>query len=223
MPSFKLVIFDCDGTLTDSEALNNQALLAVLHEDGLTQYDMDYAYHHWVGTTVSGILANIEAESGRKLSADVIARYMSRVQAMMSQELKPVAGAAHLVAVCARRMPVCVASNGERKNVIESLRLTGLLPFFKEEHIFTKGQVPRPKPWPDLFLFAAEAMGVAPQDCLVIEDSPTGVRAAVAAGMTVWGFTGSAHNPQTHILALQQAGAQNIFARLAQMADLLED
>jgi HAD superfamily hydrolase (TIGR01509 family) len=220
---FDLVIFDCDGTLVDSETLSNAALLAVLHEDGFSQYDMDYALTHWLGTTVADSLRAIAAETGREIRDDVTARYIARVRALQDTDLNPVAGAAHLIGTCKRDAQVCVASNGERNNVLQALTVTGLMPFFTEHSVFTKIQVERPKPYPDLFLFAAERMGVAPEKCLVVEDSTTGVRAGVAAGMTVWGFTGTAHMPADHAAALMDAGAKNIFARLTQMADLIAE
>lgn len=218
---FDLVIFDCDGTLADSENLNNQAMLDVLHEDGFTQYDMAYALKHWLGTTVSDSVRQIEIETGKKVSGDAVARYMTRVHTLHQKHLKPVAGAAHLVGACAQRGKICVASNGERNNVLQSLTLTGLMPFFTPETVFTKIQVEKPKPYPDLFLFAAEKMGAAPAHCLVVEDSVAGVIAGRAAGMTVWGFTGTNHDPAAHSVTLMEAGASNIFARLEQMADLL--
>ena len=218
---FDLVIFDCDGTLADSENLNNQAMLDVLHEDGFVQYDMAYALKHWLGTTVSDSVRQVEIETGKKVSGDAVARYMTRVHSLHQKHLKPVAGAAYLVGACAQRGKICVASNGERNNVLQSLTLTGLMPFFSEDTVFTKKQVEKPKPYPDLFLYAAEKMGAAPAHCLVIEDSAAGVIAGRAAGMTVWGFTGTNHDPASHSAALLEAGADNIFARLEQMADLL--
>ena len=96
--SFDLIIFDCDGTLTDSEYLNNQALLDVLHAEGLTHYTLDHAYKHWVGTTVSSILQAIKAETGRELLPEnVIPRYIKRVTELQHTALKPVDGAPELV------------------------------------------------------------------------------------------------------------------------------
>lgn len=118
---------------------------------------------------------------------------------------------------------ICVASNGERSSVIKSLKMTGLYEAFDggEDHIFTKIQVENAKPAPDLFLFAAEKMDVLPKDCAVIEDSVAGVRAGIAAGMYVLGFTGSHHNPAMHANALKEAGAHRIFSDLIHIADYL--
>lgn len=219
---FDLFIFDCDGTLADSEGLNNQALLDALHEHGFTQYDMAYALRHWVGTTVGNILQGITKDSGRTVDRTVVDRYMQYVNVRQATQLKPVPGAAHLVGACGARGKICVASNGERGNVLQSLEIIGLMPFFTPETVFTKAQVARPKPAPDLFLYAAERMGTDPARCVVVEDSVTGVAAGRAAGMTVWGFTGTGHDPAGHSAALLAAGADSIFARLEQMADILD-
>ncbi len=221
MDKFDLIIFDCDGTLTDSEYLNNKALLDVLHEDGFTGYDLDYAYANWVGTTVSNILLSIQMETGRAPAENVVSRYIAKVAELQTSHLKPIDGASDLIDAAAQKGKICVASNGERTNVINSLELTGLMHYFTPETVFTKIQVKNPKPYPDLFLFAAAQMGVAPERCLVIEDSSAGVRAGVAAGMTTWGFTGSSHNAEKHENTLKSAGAHRVFPRLIHMIDAL--
>ena len=207
---FDLVIFDCDGTLVDSETLSSTALLAVLHEDGFTQYDMAYATANWVGNTVADSLRDIAAETGRVVSPDVTARYITRLHELQNDALTPVTGAAHLIGACKAQGKVCVASNGERNNVLQALTVTGLMPFFTPDTVFTKIQVPRPKPHPDLFLFAAAQMGVMPEKCLVVEDSVTGVRGGVAADMTVWGFTGTAHEPAGHAANVHQVADRKL-------------
>lgn len=218
---FELIIFDCDGTLTDSEYVNSQALLEVLHAEGFTQYDIEYAYAHWVGTTVTNILLSIQMETGRIPPKDIVQRYMQRVAELQKTGLKPIEGANDLVARAKTIFKICVASNGERTNVVNSLVITNLMENFTEETVFTKIQVKNPKPYPDLFLFAAREMGVSPERCLVIEDSAAGVTAGVAAGMTVWGYTGSAHDLQKQQETLESAGAHRIFPRLIHMVDAL--
>lgn len=219
---FDLIIFDCDGTLTDSEYMNNQALLDVLHGEGLTHYTLDHAYKHWVGTTVSGILLAIRMETGRDLLPEhIVPRYIARVGELQKTALKPVEGAPELVEEAARTFKICVASNGERSNVLDSLEQTGLMRFFTPARVFTKAQVKNPKPYPDLFLYAASQMGVEPERCLVIEDSATGTRAGVAAGMTTWGFSGSSHDPAKQAENLLAAGAHDVFARLIHMKERL--
>ncbi len=211
---FDLIIFDCDGTLTDSEYVNNRALLEVLHEAGFKEFDLDYAYANWVGTTVSNILLNVQMQTGRAAPADTVQRYIARVAELQQTSLKPIDGANDLVRAAATRYKICVASNGERTNVIRSLEMTNLMHNFTPDTVFTKIQVKNPKPYPDLFLFAAAQMGADPSRCVVIEDSAAGVTAGVAAGMTTWGFTGSAHNPEKQAQTLKSAGAHDVFPAL---------
>ncbi len=219
MKDFDLIIFDCDGTLTDSEYANNQAMLDVLQDLGFPGYDLDHAYKHWLGTTVPGIILSIQADTGRKMPDDFFSRYMARVSEMHQTALKPVDGAKDLVAFARKHYKICVASNGERSNVIASLEQTGLMDFFTPGSVFTKMQVKNPKPYPDLFLFAAAQMGAEPDRCLVLEDSTTGVRAGVAANMTTWGFTGTSHSPEKQREALQAAGAHKIYTGLIHIYD----
>lgn len=218
---FDLIIFDCDGTLTDTEYVNNQALLEVLHEKGFTQYDLNHAYKNWVGVTVSNTMLAIQMETGIMPPPDTVPLYMERVAKLMQNGLKSIEGAGDLVAAAKTKFKICVASNGERANVINSLVITDLMKNFTEETVFTKIQVKNPKPYPDLFLFAAEKMGAEPSRCLVIEDSAAGVRAGVAAGMTTWGFTGSAHDPLKQAQTLKSAGAHDVFPRLIHIRERL--
>ncbi len=215
MDEFDLIIFDCDGTLTDSESINNRALLEVLHEAGFTQFDLQYAYKNWVGTTVSNILLSIQMETGRLPPEGTVQKYMTRVaELQLTGGLVPIEGAAELVAAAKTKYKICVASNGERRNVIESLKITNLMDYFTEDTVFTKIQVKNPKPAPDLFLFAADKMGVPPERCLVIEDSQAGVLATRAAGMTSFGYAGSAHDPAKHYQHLASTGSHEVFHEL---------
>lgn len=209
--AYDLVIFDCDGTLVDSETLNNQATLDVLAECGVDGYTIEHAFHHWMGTTYSSIALRVQMETGKTLPENFVTRCIARVSELQEQELKAVKGAADFIDVLnAKKIPSCVASNGERTNVINSIRLTGLAKYYDEDRIFTKIQVERPKPAPDIFLFAAEKMGVEPGRCVVIEDSEAGVAGAVAAGMAVVGFTGTSHDKAMQQGRLAKAGADPV-------------
>lgn len=219
---FDLVIFDCDGTLVDSETLNNQATLDVLDQCGVQGYTLDHAFHHWMGTTYTSIALRVQMETGKTLPDNFVQRCIARVSELQDQELKAVKGAAELIdTLIAMGIPSCVASNGERTNVINSIRLTGLSKYYDEDRIFTKIQVERPKPAPDIFLFAADKMGVAPDRCVVIEDSEAGVTAAVAAGMRVIGFTGTSHDKTLQGGRLAKAGANPVMDDFIHIPDLL--
>ncbi len=220
--AYDLVIFDCDGTLVDSETLNNQATLDVLSACGVDGYTLDHAFHHWMGTTYSSIRLVVQMETGKMLPDDFVMRCVARVAELQEQELKAVKGAIDMVkALQAKGVKTCVASNGERTNVLNSIRLTGLSPFFPEERIFTKIQVERPKPAPDLFLFAADKMDADPKHCIVIEDSEAGVNAAVAAGMAVVGFTGTSHDKARQETRLKAVGAAPVIDDFIHMAAIL--
>ena len=220
--AYDLVIFDCDGTLVDSETLNNQATLDVLSACGVDGYTLDHAFHHWMGTTYSSIALRVQMETGKQLPADFVQRCIARVAELQEQELRAVKGAIDMVkALQAKGIPACVASNGERTNVLNSIRLTGLSPYFPEERVFTKIQVDRPKPAPDIFLFAAEKMGVDPKGCIVIEDSEAGAMGGVAAGMPVVGFTGTSHDKVRQEARLKAAGASPIIDDFIHMPGIL--
>lgn len=207
---FKLVIFDCDGTLVDSEYLNNKAFSDVIMSYGLTQYTPDYLLQTATGFTVSHTLLQIQMETGFIFPEDTVSRYIRRVEELQLTEMRTIAGVDDLVKQAAAHMDICVGSNGERSNVVRSVELAGLKQYFPDERIYTKIQVKQGKPAPDLFLFAAAQYGYEPEDCIVIEDSEVGVRAGVAAGMSVVGFTGSSHDPEKHAIALKNAGAHHV-------------
>lgn len=217
-----LLIFDCDGTLVDSETLNNQATLDVLASLGVEGYTLEHAFNEWMGTTYTSIGLRVQMERGVELPKDFTMRCVARVAELQEAELRPVTGAMDFVQrVQASGLKSCVASNGERTNVMNSIRLTGLNAYFAEDKIFTKIQVERPKPAPDLFLFAAANMNADAANCLVIEDSEAGVTAGVAAGMTVIGFTGTAHDKEKQAMRLKNAGAARIVDDFIHMHDVL--
>lgn len=222
MNRFDLIIFDCDGTLTDSEELNNAAFLQVLHGLGLTQYTRERAMSEFVGRTVSNILLGIQMETGFEFPPDTVARYIRTVQTMQQTDLRAIPYALELVEKCATNFKICVGSNGERTNVMNSLKICGFEKYFNEQNIFTKIQVAEGKPAPDLFLFAAEQMGgIDPARCLVLEDSESGVMAGVSAGMNVWGFTGASHDKKIAHERLQKAGAARVFDDFIHIGDAL--
>lgn len=209
--NYDLMIFDCDGTLTDTENINNQAVADLFVECGMPQYDLRYCITNWVGLTMTAIKKIVEEKEGVKLPDDFIQKFINRVSARIEMGLQPVKGAVEAVHQLEAHYKVCVASNGERTNVIESIKSIGLYESFTEQHIFTRIQVPRGKPYPDLFLYAAECMDVEPSKCLVIEDSAAGVEAGVAAGMDVIGITAVHHAPDQAEVLLKKIGAMAVF------------
>ena len=180
----KAVIFDCDGTLVDSEVLTNEVLVEAVAEYGLVIPLAD-AVAVFRGTKMAECVSVLEQRLGRALPADFVPRFRARMSAAFRDRLRPVDGAVDLVR--SLRQPFCVASSGPREKIELSLSLTGLLPYFKES-IFSSYEVGTWKPEPGLFLHAASAMGVHPSDCVVVEDSLPGIQAGISAGMQVFAF-----------------------------------
>jgi HAD superfamily hydrolase (TIGR01509 family) len=198
-----LIVFDCDGVLVDSEVLSIGALVSVLNEGGIpATYPMIARYF---GMKQADIMLKVSEDTGHDIPMELSARIWPAIRARFEAELKPMPGLADFL----RRhpdVPRCVASSSGPDRIRNSLRLTGLAPFFGE-NIFSSSQVARGKPEPDLFLFAAATMGFEPARCVVIEDSRFGVTGAIAAGMRAIGFAGGSHIEPHHAEALAEAGA----------------
>lgn len=215
-----LVIFDCDGVLVDSEPLSLACLTAGLNRIGV-DIDLATVRTRFTGTSMVSIMAHIARDYGITPPAGFVEAVKAETLALFDAELRAMRGVAE--AVAALDLPVCVASSSDPVRLRHSLSLTGLLPLFGER-VFSSAQVPRGKPFPDLFLFAADRMGAAPAACLVIEDSVPGVTAARNAGMRVAGFTGGGHwghNPAGADLI--EAGATRIFSDFSDLAAVMAE
>jgi HAD superfamily hydrolase (TIGR01509 family) len=200
-----LVIFDCDGVLVDSESISNGVLAEMLSAEGLPM-TLAQARRDYQGLLLDEVRTRAEGKLGRRLPEDWLGRYELRRAEVFRAELRPVPGAARAVqAVGAAGLAACVASQGKLAKTRLSLELTGLREMFADDQLFSAERVPRGKPYPDLFLHAAEAMCVEPARCVVVEDTPSGVTAAVAAGMRAIGY--AADSDQR---ALADAGAEII-------------
>ena len=186
--TFDLVIFDCDGVLVDSERLSVRLDVELLAGLGwpLTEAEV---IERFVGRTDAAMRAEIEAHLGRDIGPEWEA-FGARYLELFAAELRPVDGIASAVdAIQAAGFATCVASSGDHAKIRRNLALTGLSNRFGER-IFSGDDVIHGKPAPDLFLHAAEAMGVETDRCAVVEDSRHGVTAARAAGMRVFGYAG---------------------------------
>ena len=221
MKNFDLIIFDCDGTLVDTEYLHNVVIADLLASYGHPQFTVGYNLEHFAGLGMEAAVARIEAATGQPLPATFMGDYIAEVTRRFATELKVLDGVLETLARFHGRLPICVASNGERANVVASLIAGKLTRFFPDAAIFTKSQVERPKPAPDLFLFAARTMGASPPRTLVIEDSVTGARAGVAAGMVVAGIVAAAHDPAAQETLLRAEGVQHIVRHFSDIAQLV--
>lgn len=213
MPSGRLVIFDCDGVLVDSEPLANAVLHAELVRAGL-DLDLAESTRLFTGLSLSSSLAIIEARLGGPPPADFMPRLRAGVVDRFRRELAPVPG---IVEVLARlEAERCVASSGSHEKIRFSLGLTGLDAYFGDGRIFSADDVERGKPAPDLFLHAALRMGRAAGECTVVEDSVPGVVAARAAGMRALAYAAGGGAD-----ALAGAGADAVFTDMRELPSLL--
>jgi HAD superfamily hydrolase (TIGR01509 family) len=215
--SFDLVIFDCDGVLVDSEAL-----ACVVHADVLTQHGYpitaDQVHERFLGRSAREARFEVEAEMGRTLPDDYTAQLKATIDQVFGAKLQPIPHIAETLTKLTQR--ICVASSGTPTRIRSSLGTTQLIHYFGE-HLFSALQVDRGKPAPDLFLFAAAQMGVAPERCVVIEDSIPGVTAGVAAGMTVFGYHGGSHCSPASAEGLRAVGATLVFDDMRQLPGLI--
>jgi HAD superfamily hydrolase (TIGR01509 family) len=200
-----LVIFDCDGVLVDSEPLANVSFSRALKAEGL-DWSAEETMRRLMGLSLKSCLEICEAEIGARLPDDFLERMQAvTYQSFCDAPLQPIAGVREAIqALQAAGLETCVASSGSPDKMRFTLGLTGLWELF-DGRIFSASQVPRGKPFPDLFLHAALAMNVQPFDCIVVEDSVPGVRAARSAGMRALAYAGE---PYANRAALAGAGGE---------------
>ncbi|WP_055077395.1 HAD family phosphatase [Pseudanabaena sp. 'Roaring Creek'] len=212
MANVELVIFDCDGVLVDSESIINRVFADTLTECG---FPITYAEvtRLFVGKSVATSIEILQQIYGKPIPSNLLDINRERGIVAMKQELKAIAGITEILQ--ALTLPKCVASNSSPRHIRLALELTGLLDYF-DGKLYSCHHVDRPKPFPDVYLYAASQMGYAPENCLVIEDSVTGVQAGYAAGMTVLGYAPS-HSESSHREDLIAAGAKLVFEDMRQL------
>ncbi|HUH28118.1 HAD family hydrolase [Gelidibacter sp.] len=190
MSKYKCVIFDCDGVLVDSEPIANQVLVEMANEYG-ANIDLDYALRNFKGTSMQNCYAQVAELATQRLPDDFMPSFRERSFESFRKNIQPVDGVTEVIENL--DIPFCVASSGPENKIRLNLELTGLLPHF-EGNIFSCFTVRKWKPDPAVFLWAAESMGFHPSECLVIEDSMSGVKAALNGGFDVFGFTAHDYN-----------------------------
>ena len=212
---FDLVIFDCDGVLVDSETISNRVLAQTLSACGLPTTP-EQAVEFYKGRILRDVTARAEERHGAPLPDGWIEKFEADRAIAFKNELSAIDGARETVeAVKAAGVDVCVGTQGKPSKTKLTLGITGLRELFDEDAIFTAYEVPRGKPFPDLFLHAAQARGADPARTAVIEDTVLGVTAGVAAGMTVFGYA-----TETPAEAIAAAGGQP-FELMSQVPALL--
>ncbi len=209
-----LIIFDCDGVIVDSEGMAQEVLRDQLARHGL-KMTLDNVTATFIGSTTAGVAAKAR-DMGARLPPDWPARFDAELDQRLAQGVPLIAGIPALLdRLDVAALPYCLASNGRRAKMQTSLGQHDAI-FSRLRHaLFSADEVARPKPAPDLFLHAAARMGHAPERCVVIEDSPTGARAARAAGMRCFGYA-----PEGDGARLVAEGAR-VFDDMAQLPEML--
>ena len=211
------VIFDCDGVLIDSELISARIIIEELAREGVS-IDLFYVQANFIGRSFTRVAGYVLEHFGIAVSDDFEAGYRQRLSDAFANELRPMPG---IFAVLeSLTIPSCVATSSSPGRVRNCLDLTGLAAYFGV-NVFTSSQVQHGKPAPDLFLFAASEMQAAPAKCLVIEDSETGVEAALRAGMSVWQFCGGSHFAGLTFQAPKSSGQIRVFDNWAVFPDML--
>lgn len=185
--NYDLIIFDCDGTLVDSELISNRIVGEMFREAGVN-ISNDEAYNIFAGTSFQNITDYIESKLNRKINFDFEKTFRIRTKAAFESELKAVSGVEQFIENLSSK--ICVASNGPQEKMHVTLTVTGLTKYFSPNQIFSAYDIQAWKPDPQLFLFAADKMNTAPSKTLVIEDTLTGVMGAINAQMDVLAYTG---------------------------------
>jgi HAD superfamily hydrolase (TIGR01509 family) len=214
MTQFDLIIFDCDGVVVDSEILSCGCLLTLLHQHEIA-VDLPEIYQRFLGRSFQAVEEQFAVWRGRRIPEDFRDRLEAAIRVSFSASLHAMPGILDLLRALPTRF--CLASSSGIERIRLSLALTGLTELFAGR-VFNAEMVQHGKPAPDLFLHAAAAMDVAPSRALVIEDSVSGVAAGVAAGMTVWGFTGGSHYAgRDGAKLLGASGAVRTFDKMADL------
>jgi HAD superfamily hydrolase (TIGR01509 family) len=222
MPSFPFdaVLFDCDGVLVDSELITNRVLSQMLGELGW-YISVEETMRLFIGKLVRDEAARIEANTGVAITEEWLTQFRERRNTALERELVEINGAPAAVRALHEALDgrIAVASGADRHKVEMQLKKTGMLDYF-EGRIFSGHEMPRSKPFPDVYLAAAKGLGVDPRRCAVVEDTVTGATAGVAAGATVFGYAPASLSHSTPD-DLREAGVAVVFEDMKQLPALL--
>ena len=212
MSSFELIIFDCDGVLVDSERLTAEVFANVLHEECGLSLSLEDLLENFMGQSSKQSLKIIEKMMGCKPPPGLEVRYQNDIKMALKKSVTVVNGIEKALAEIS--IPYCVASGGSYEKMRTTLDKTNLLKLF-EGKLYSTSEVSRGKPFPDIYLHAAHNMScLEPSRCLVIEDSPHGVKGGVAAGMVVFGYVDLIKEER-----LIESGAHHIFKEMGNLAN----
>lgn len=219
MKNFKCVIFDCDGVLVDSEILASKASIEMLRPYGLDMSVEEYS-QYFAGKVEEDIVDIITQKYNISLPDDFISKVRLKIDYELDHNLQAISGVKDTIS----GIPVtcAVVSNSHLVRVIQSVKVAGLSGFFGKR-LFSAEMVERPKPDPGIYLYAARQLNMDPAECLVVEDSLSGVTAAHKAGMTVVGFLGASHIREGHGENLKKAGAYTTAENMEALNELLQE
>lgn len=212
----ELVIFDCDGVLVDTETIANEVLSEFLKDIGLDLSPLD-CHHRFNGTVMDDIKEEAERMSGKKLPDDWVEQVQEADLIAFEAGIESVPGVLNVVAhLKAEGIPFCVGSSGRYEKMQMTLGTSGLWDTFKDV-LYSSQDCEKGKPAPDVFLYAAKGMGYQPEQCVVIEDSIAGIKAAKAAGMRVFNYAGDSNAD----IAQAQALGATTFNHMSELPALL--
>lgn len=203
----RLIIYDFDGVIAESEAIANGVLAEMVTQLGVPT-TLDESYRLYMGKRFDDVIAAVQTAVGRELPETFPSDFQSRTLDRLGRELQPVSGALDFIRAF-DAVPRCIASSSSPDRLAVCLTALDLTEAFAGR-VFSASAVPRGKPFPDIFLHAAEQMRVEPARCLVIEDSASGVEAALTAGMTAVGLLAASHIQPGHGERLRTAGAHHV-------------
>lgn len=215
------LIFDCDGVVIDSALLHTKAEAECFSKLGIhiTQEDLDKRF---AGIPDADVFAALEEETGITIPVDLAIKMNSYKKELFEKELKPIDGIIELFKKGELwDIPRCIASSSSLDMLHHSLKITSCYDLFAP-NIYSADMVKRGKPAPDLFLYATQNRQ-SPENCIVIEDAASGIKAAKAANMTAFGFTGGSHSSLDHETRLLEAGADLVFSDMYDLPNLLRD
>lgn len=213
------ILFDCDGTLVDSEILAQRATLNLLIKRGIPLSAEVYSLRY-AGLRGEEIVSLISREYNHDFPEDFIDEMNYAIHDRIYRDLEPINGVRELLEGIT--IPKAVVSNGSLRHVQSSLNKVQLSHHFNERY-FTYDMVPKPKPAPDVYLHALQELSLQPHETVVIEDSPTGVKAAVGANIPVIGFAGASHVGNGHRELLQEYGAQYLASDFTELKRILAE
>lgn len=209
---YKCVIFDCDGVLVDSEKISNRVIVDLAKQSGIN-IDLEYAINEFSGTSLAYVMNYLESKTGIKLPSDFEKNYRKTSFDCFIKEIEPVNGIKDVLEKI--KVPMCVASNGPLNKMKLNLEKTNLINYFNG-NLYSAYEINSWKPSPTLFLIAAKELGFQPSDCVVIEDSVSGVKAAIAGEFKVFAYAHSQNENK-----LKKEGAIT-FKKMSDLFNLLE-